>query len=236
MSNRSVKSYKRQIIVCWIITAVCLIVTLGAIVTFIDSDASRFFEKATNNAIHQNLVDVVFVDSEPWDEEHIRNILRPAIMVWKTHYPKLNFHFRWVIYNSSLPFSYRHKNAVAMYVPDEALFLIDRRVFDTFKSNLAMQQMIVGHEAMHLVQHMQGRVADYVKNHDRSYHDSPIEVEATIEGLTVASIIHSEDYTIPFGGIDLYPRLTSDYATDVGNYVLKTKNVETFAKYIRNWM
>lgn len=241
-NSQIIAKYKRQTYMYMGLSACALVFSVIAFAVIIDTNASRFFDNEQTYSQNETTVNVVFADFEnPWSETYVKKaIADPLVLLIDQYRPNIASQIDVLIYANGLPFTLRKKNAVAMFSPDDNLIIVDGDMFKWLKTTggggpLSIQNVIIAHEGMHFIQNKKGVFAKGLHESD-TYYENPIEVEAMIEGVTVAYALEpAHPFSIKFGQSFVEPKFSHAYPESPPSYLLTIESRTTATKWLRYW-
>lgn len=230
--KRAQRSLHRTRLAALVMLILTLAMTMALVIVWLsrprlpDSVASRLPPGA-----HQ--VDIVLLDAPAVDSQFIEDVVRPMLMVAERHLPGQPQHLRIVLSGEGFPMNVAADGvAAAAYLPDDDSFVVDVQHLMTWRpSRLAPGPWIAlatAHEAMHMVQARRGQLADHVSHFEdpQAYFNDPIEIEAYLEGLTVATALAGRPVRWRFrDGPAIEPTMPNPYWDALGAGLLDRADV-----------
>jgi len=162
-------------------------------------------------------VEVMAVDSPDLSSAEIGIIAQSMAAVLATRLPGSSPRLRVAAYGAGTPIHARLDGGVAGYMGEKNLFILDVTKARAAAAKLKLTPVealafIMGHEASHLVQHMQGRI--HVANRGDAYYTDPLELEAFQEGFDLVSAMRAAILRVDINGSILLTSPVNPYSAE----------------------
>ncbi|MEG0884326.1 MAG: hypothetical protein RSH52_24135 [Janthinobacterium sp.] len=169
------------------------------------------------NRQHGASVEVTAVDSPDLSSAEIGIIAHSMVAVLATRLPGSSPQLRVVAYGAGTPIYAQLDGGVAGYMGEKNLFVLDVTKARATAAKLKLTPLealafIMGHEASHLVQHMQGRI--HVASRGDAYYTDPLELEAFQEGFDLVSAMRAAILRLDINGSILLTSPVNPYSAE----------------------